>query len=703
MPANRFDTSANQEYVSQYVPMPFETMYKIGTDMQTKYDKSLKDLEVTDPIAKLNPRAAIKVYDPNSPEGVSDAPLDWTGQKNEYLNILNAEKNKITDDYMQTGDAETFKKKSRDYINKAAQVYSDLSSKEAVAKQVTDFNKELAKNKDFSVQGHLGQKLLDYNTQFFKDAAEGKVREYSPFDIASPTDRPKEVKEYFGSMGKEIATSLASPTGTGYIRTKYREGLSGDKISDVFNSWYQNSKVQDDIRLEALDVAARKGIDTKAEVTVKVPVSKNAKTGEITYKEEKMPWIDAYEERALNQVKDMALGFKSSTGKDALTGDASYWKGLERQDEEAAANLLTTNEQGNAEVLNLGSVLKGLGLDDVMTTSGDWLTKQTADVKGTNAGVSGGFNMLNAPILGGIIKAALPSKSAEQLVNEGYKKIIEKHKELGLPEPVDQTGKPTGKYKEQLYNYAVELAKRRSTTSNLQQSTIQGMNKAMLGPNSNIHNMEFYLQGDESSNAKITNEEVKNMPKNASYTGIDFFGPKQAGWKLAVSNKNDDGTTVDQAYLAVPRDKTFEEDTRAVHNISRGVLDFAKTGKINSQYFDPQSGKMLQNMIDANKDKFIGTNIPKLVASSVERNRFGEVVVMGSYVDNSTGTPQFKAITYYPNRSTDNLKATSLDEVQANKTTEIQAKGSLKQYNTSFKETTKPSEISIDDNSNEDN
>lgn len=337
---NRFSTVGQSEYTPQHVPLPFEAISALGAKTQTEYDKSLKDLEVTDPIAKLNPRAAMKVYNPNSSEGISDAALDWTSQKDQAVKMLNDEKNKITDEYMQTGNADVFKKKSRDYINKAAQIHSDLSAKEAIAKQVSDYNKELAKNKDFSVQGHLGQKLLDYNTQFFKDAAEGNVRDYSPFDIATPTDRPKEVKEYFSSMGKEIATSLASPTGTGYIRTKYREGLSGDKISDVFNSWYQNSKVQDDIRLEALDVAARKGIDTKSEVTVKVP-TKDAKTGKIIYKEEKMPWIDAYEEQALNQVKDMALGFKSSTGKDALTSDATFrWSTDKKEKEENEARAL---------------------------------------------------------------------------------------------------------------------------------------------------------------------------------------------------------------------------------------------------------------------------------------------------------------------------------------------------------------------------
>lgn len=658
MPINRFSTVGQSEYTPQHVPLPFEAIGALGEKIQKTQDAAIDDTyKLKDLMTKVP-----AIYDPNL--GLSNI------EKKKELDAQFAPKIDELTNKIMAGDPNApreLEQVKRDFANNPIRQELENSYVDYQA-----YKKDMMDKKDA---------YAIYKDPYRNKALINEAGELQPFRYSGMGERQDHATEAraqmsdIAKMGYDSKNSYLDPN-DGNIYTK-----------DSHGKYVKDTRVRQLANQKAVDfVSTQKGQDYLQLLQYQNPKATP---------QELMQGVSNYLFNAgSNQIfSDVGGG----------TGVKTTALSSARDQEKQAANLLTTNEQGNAEVLNLGSVLKGLGLDDVMTTSGDWLTKQTADVKGTNAGVSGGFNMLNAPILGGIIKAALPSKSAEQLVNEGYKKIIEKHKELGLPEPVDQTGKPTGKYKEQLYNYAVELAKRRSTTSNLQQSTIQGMNKAMLGPNSNIHNMEFYLQGDESSNAKITNEEVKNMPKNASYTGIDFFGPKQAGWKLAVSNKNDDGTTVDQAYLAVPRDKTFEEDTRAVHNISRGVLDFAKTGKINSQYFDPQSGKMLQNMIDANKDKFIGTNIPKLVASSVERNRFGEVVVMGSYVDNSTGTPQFKAITYYPNRSTDNLKATSLDEVQANKTTEIQAKGSLKQYNTSFKETTKPSEISIDDNSNEDN
>ena len=410
MASNRFDTSQQQQYTSQYVPLPFEAISALGEKMQKSYDKSLTDLEVTDPIAKLNPKTAMKVYDASSPEGVRDISLDWTGQRDQAVNALNAEKNKITDDYISSGDTEMFKKKSREYINKASQVYGDLSAKQTAAKQISDYNKELAKNKDFALQGHLGQKLLDYNTQYYKDAAdpEKPLREYAPYDIAAPTDRPKEVKEYFGSMGKEILTSFSDPTNTGYIRTKYREGLSGDKISNVFNSWYQNSKVQDDIRLEALDLAAKNDIKTDSKVKIQVPVSKDPKTGKITYKEEEMSWIDAYEEQALNQVKDIALGFKSSSGKDAVSTDANYrWnadKNEKKENENRALvgqplesqtfkNFVTKNNDNYKELVDLG----------VFTEGANGVTLDWDKVAGTTNIPTGYSTTYGGPMGGGVV------------------------------------------------------------------------------------------------------------------------------------------------------------------------------------------------------------------------------------------------------------------------------------------------------------
>lgn len=579
MPLNRFSTVGQSEYTPQHVPLPFEAIAALGERTQKDYDKSLKDLEVTDPIAKLNPRTAIKVYNPNSPEGISDASLDWTSQRDQAVNSLNAEKNKITDDYIQSGDTETFKKKSREYINKAAQIHSNLSAKEAVAKQVNDYNKELAKNKDFALQGHLGQKLLDYNTQFFKDAAEGNIRDYNPYDVASPTDRPKEVKEYFNSMGKEILQSFSDPTNTGYIRTKYREGLSGNKISNVFNSWYQNSKVQDDIRLEALDLAARKGIDTKAEVTVKVPVSKNAKTGEITYKEEKMPWIDAYEEQALNQVKDIALGFKSSSGKDDLSGDESYWKKRKEEDEKLAQiasttpETLTLRDNGSLKTMMPEGLSKFYDNNDINLSNN---VQAGSKQQGDEVAKMGGWINLE---LGDSKKSNDLQKNAIEYTNQLFENAS---KILGISkkEVAERYKKEDNGYKwlkGTVENHYQNLTLEKNNVATLQAPEQIAATNFFLGGNPsekespdaiapNIRNAELTdLQGNRIDNKKGINS------NNYNVSSIGFDKPGQ----IVLSGSNGTQLLMNTNY------PTFNKVTQPMVDINNGATNYLKTFELN--------------------------------------------------------------------------------------------------------------------------
>ena len=332
--ANIFDTPTDQKYIETFIPRPLEEIGNMAKNWTDNFNKDLSKLEVSDPIAKLNPRATFKIYDASAPGGERDISLDWNNQKNNYLQQLNSQKNKIVDDFMASKDEEAFKRNSRNYLNEANGVYNNFAQKEKVAKQIEDYNKELAKNPDYALKGHLGQKVKAYNTKFYQDAANGIEQDYAPSSVAKDTDRPEEVKKYFKDIGSEVLESYSNPTGTGYIKTHYREGIPQTKIEGLFNSWYQNSRVQDDIRLEALDIAAKNNIDTQSKVIVKTPVSKDPKTKVITYKEEEMSWIQKYEEDAANEMLNMALGYKSSKGTDKTSTDATFRWNKDKQEAE---------------------------------------------------------------------------------------------------------------------------------------------------------------------------------------------------------------------------------------------------------------------------------------------------------------------------------------------------------------------------------
>jgi len=332
--ANIFDKPTDQKYIETFIPRPLEEIGNMAKNWTDNFNKDLSKLEVSDPIAKLNPRATFKIYDTSAPGGERDISLDWNNQKNNYLQQLNAQKNKIVDDFMASGDEEAFKRNSRNYLNEASGVYNNFAQKEQVAKQIQDYNKELAKNPDYALKGHLGQKLKAYNTKFYQDAANGIEQDYAPSSVAKDTNRIAETSDYFKTIGKEVLSSYSNSDNTGYIKTHYREGVPVTKIEGLFNSWYQNSRVQDDIILEGLDVAAKNGIDTQARVIVKTPVSKDPKSGVITYKEQEMSWIQKYEEDAANEMLNVARGYKSSTGRDQTSADATFRWNKDKQDAE---------------------------------------------------------------------------------------------------------------------------------------------------------------------------------------------------------------------------------------------------------------------------------------------------------------------------------------------------------------------------------
>jgi len=639
MPSSRFDTSVQQQYVSQYVPMPFEAIGALGAQTQKAHEAAIDDTyKLKDLMTKVP-----AINDPNL--GLSNI------KKKQELDAQFAPKIDELTNKIYAGDPNAYRELEqvkRDFANNP--VRQELE--ESYLNYKT-YKEDAAKK---------GDAYAIYKDPYRNKALISETGELQPFRYSGMGEKQDHASEAraqmadIAKMGYDSKNSYLDPN-DGNIYTK---GKSGKYVKDERVRNLANQKADKFIQTQ-------KGQDYLQLLQYQNP--------------------NATPEQLMKGVSDYLFAAGSNqifSDIGEITGVKTTALSSARDQEKREADIITTNEQGNPELVSMDTVINDLGLGNIINNKGEYITKQNINIKADNAS---GPGILNIPIFGSAIKAALPSKSAEQTVNEGFAALAKKSKELNLPAPAD------GNYRKQIYDYAVEVAKRRSTTTKLQQSTAQGMNKAMLGPNSDIHNMEFYLQGDESSNAKVTNEEVKNIPKNASYTGVDFFGPAQAGWKLAVSTK-DDGI-VDKAYLAVPRDKGFEQDTRAVHAISRGALEFAKTGKVNDKYVDQNALSVLQTAFDNEFKRQNYGNAPKLVATSTEKNRYGDIVLMGSYVDNSKGVPELKAVTY--NVTKNNITASSLDEVQAKKVREIETRGSLTQYNTKVAETVKPSEVEEED------
>lgn len=349
MAINRFYTMDWDQPISSFVPLPFEAAYAAGERIQKDVDDKLSKLSTsTDPFSKLDFSSSFKVYDPTNPlaqKGVVDYNFGNTlgKQRDMVVNNLAAEREQLVNDWDSgkiTNDE--FNRQVAKHVNKSKQLYGVLANAETTAKSIKDISKKLIENKDYGLRNHLAQEQIKYNTDWLNNLdsslQKGIIPDYNPFGVADKTDVPKEVKDYFGSLGKEVLDSASGPTGTGYIRTHYREGVTKDKISNLFSQWYDSSPVKNDIKLEGYDMAYRANIDPEQEIDAEVPDYYDPKTKKIVYKTEKRKWIDDYEEKRFNEVKDLALGFKSSSGRDSYSGDSvwMYKDKLKRLEEEKA-------------------------------------------------------------------------------------------------------------------------------------------------------------------------------------------------------------------------------------------------------------------------------------------------------------------------------------------------------------------------------
>lgn len=674
MPTSRFDININQPYQSVRIPLPLDYLAGIAKNMQDDYDKGL---HATDPFSKI---ASV----------IEAAPM-YADEKKKYIDSFNKEREDLYNSTKSYSDP-NFQRKANELVTKYAndprldqfkatsQAFKDYQTQKKDAKNARnlDFTYELQPDGSYKQitlnQGVYSPKFTEYE-DYNKTAKEvmGKIAE-SGYNRENDFDFSKVITANNGE------TQVYSRTKGGWVGVSdpQVQNLSKLMVEEYGNTNAGKHHLQSLLK-PALGNAAY-NLDYKG-------LADAAQLGDTTALQYKQA-IDQEFANHLYASNANQIGGKSTESIDYM--NMTDRKKSRENDESNFGKIRTTNEQGNPEATDISSVLEGLGLHKILDANGEWITDSPIKSKYTVTKIDGTKKEFDnssdahkfAGNTGAIEQTRIGSnKSADEIVNEGYKVLVQKSKDLGLPTPID------GKYKDQLYNYALQIAKQRSTTSNLQPNTSKNLTAYFLGENSNIHNMEVYPQGDQSSNAKATNEEVATMAKNSKITGIDYYGDNQAGWKIAVTPKDEKGNpiAVDRALIGVPRDKVFEEETRPVWQISKGALQFAKTGKVSDQYKDQN-----YNSVQDYSNKFIAGK-PKIAASSTEYDSEGNQIIRGSFTQYINGKPQLFAIEFNPNYVTPIIK--SLDEVQNDKTTELQIKGSLNQYVNKLAETTKPSKV----------
>ena len=219
MPANRFDTSKEHEYVSSYIPLPFEQIAALGEKTQKKYDSAIDDTyKLKDLMTKVP-----AIHDPNL--GLSNL------KKKQDLDAQFAPKIDELTNKIISGDANAYRELEqvkRDFVNNP--IRQELENSYADYKTYKE---------DIIKKGGKYDRLLDdyYGQQLVDESGELKPFRYSGMEDS--LDAPKRFKEIMGDIAEDAKSWDIESLGTDGIKIGNkgkRAGVSETKVNNVVNN-----------------------------------------------------------------------------------------------------------------------------------------------------------------------------------------------------------------------------------------------------------------------------------------------------------------------------------------------------------------------------------------------------------------------------------------------------------------------------------
>lgn len=284
MAANRFDTSANQEYVSTYVPKPFELMYKLGMGMKQEHEKQQAESDaLADQLNKIKVVNEVLSEGSGDDLGIKSRKIGYGDFKNEVLNKYSQESKRLADEYQATGDADKFKQGIAKQKADFSQDIQKLKIAEANSAVIEEMNKKIRENKDIGIEGNEyvlnplaeeGRRLLDnpYTTQY-QGAAIG--------DALKIEDEINKSAQHFADQIGQGGVRTDSHGNVIYEKT---HGVTADRIKDeVYRSYDKGVGLH--TQQQVLRSLRNAGIDPNKEKIIKVPTKFDA-TGKPTAFEE---------------------------------------------------------------------------------------------------------------------------------------------------------------------------------------------------------------------------------------------------------------------------------------------------------------------------------------------------------------------------------------------------------------------------------
>jgi len=333
--ANRYTEYNPQQYVSTYVPLPLELMYKGLVDKQKSYDAAEEKEGVL-----LDLQSKIKALDQVEAFGNTYNVKDKEYVR-EYFNKLNSEINDKADAIV-GGDKSRgeynnwLRKKSRELdsemstgklgqINQAYNIYQEQQ-------------KAIAEAKDLGISAWRANQIDSNRLSYGQGEGYLSGNQLQKLNIGEYVDRNKEFDELSKGINSELTTLYAQADNRGYIGSKKIEEITEPKIRNMVRNFLPNSKTLSDIKEE---------LDRKV-VTGKLDPEDYNKALQAEYNSIEQAMVEKY---------------RMSKGDQGLKSDATYLRGNDIKLEEERLYPTQQTKEGRTSKFMINQ-LEGLGVVD---------------------------------------------------------------------------------------------------------------------------------------------------------------------------------------------------------------------------------------------------------------------------------------------------------------------------------------------------
>lgn len=233
MASNRFDTSVNQQYVNQYVPLPFDTIAAVGEKINKEYDDTQKEVDAFGNIInKINVvNEVMSEGDANDP-GIKNRSTGYGDLKNQVLNKYTIASKEMADGLVNgTLDLQKFKQKKAELEADLSQDIQKLRIAEANSAVISEMDKKYRENKDAQSSPHILNNLAEAGANLLKNPY---TSEYKGAPIGEVYNLEKDgVNERASHYQDQIISSGAvRRDGFGNIVRTNKYGVIKDRIFD---------------------------------------------------------------------------------------------------------------------------------------------------------------------------------------------------------------------------------------------------------------------------------------------------------------------------------------------------------------------------------------------------------------------------------------------------------------------------------------